>query len=410
MVQNMRFCTHHYTICKGIPSTVPACCGPIVYKMMKKICFFLALLCLLPLLAAEAETALPVLRLDAAQLDYVSVKPGTLTVGDFSTPVTVKYRGTYSITFTGKRNYTLHLKSPEGAQRKVSLLGLRADDDYVLLGGLSDPSRMRCAAGLALWRALDHAAPRAAACELYFGDYYKGVYFLAERPDRKSADVPAAGALYRVLAETADGVDLFSSDAPGAPGKDTWYNVSKVYPAEETGWQPLEALIAGREDLLDLSAFADYYLYVNLIGASDNMTKNLFLGWNGTVFFPMPWDLDAAFGRLYTAALSDPDAWYSGPLFDTLLGREDFQALLCRRWTALREALSPDAVMDIFADLYARIDAAGAWEREAARFAAYTDSVTGQTHTLDPQGEMRLIRDFIAGRFALLEVIYGGKP
>ena len=50
MVQNMRFCTHHYTICKGIPSTVPAFCGPIVYKMMKKICFFLALLCLLPLL------------------------------------------------------------------------------------------------------------------------------------------------------------------------------------------------------------------------------------------------------------------------------------------------------------------------------------------------------------------------
>ena len=363
---------------------------------------------LLPLAIGRSEGALPLLRLDAARLDYVSAKPGTLTVEGFSTPVTVKYRGTYSFTFTGKRNYSLHLKTPAGEQRKVSLLGLRADDDYVLLGGLSDPSRLRCPAGLMLWRSLGYAAPQAAACELYFGPYYKGLYFLMERPDRKSAGVPVSGALYRVLAEKADGVDLFSAPDPGAPGEKTWYNVEKVYPEGSAGWLPLEALLQEGDGRMDLRAFADYYLFVNLTGASDNMAKNLFLCWDGSRFYPMPWDLDAAFGRLYNAEPSDLAAWYSGPVFDGLLKMPAFQSLLRERWAALRDALSPDAVMAVFESLYSQVLASGAWAREAARFPEYTDRVTGVTHALDPQGELALIRDFIAGRHALLDAEYGG--
>ncbi|MBR1606864.1 MAG: hypothetical protein IJ664_04060, partial [Clostridia bacterium] len=112
---------------------------------MKKLCLLLALL-LLPTFA-RAE-ALPVLRLDAQVLDYVAVKPGQLTLGDFTSPVTVKYRGSYSVTFTGKRNYSLHLKNADGTQSKVSLLGLREADDSVLLGALNDPSRLRNVVGL----------------------------------------------------------------------------------------------------------------------------------------------------------------------------------------------------------------------------------------------------------------------
>ena len=119
---------------------------------MKKLCLLLLLL-LLPALG-QAE-ALPVLRLDTPVLDYVAVKPGRLTLGDFVTPVTAKYRGSYSVTFTGKRNYALHIKDEAGEQRKVSLLGLREDDDYVLLGALSDPSRLRSVIGLELWVGMD---------------------------------------------------------------------------------------------------------------------------------------------------------------------------------------------------------------------------------------------------------------
>lgn len=372
---------------------------------MKKLCCFLLFL-LLAAPVCRGEEALPVLRLDAPVLDYVAPREGLLTVGDFAAPVTVKYRGSYSVTFTGKRNYSLHLKNADGSQRKASLLGLRKDDDYVLLGALSDASRLRNVIGLELWRALGHAAPDCAPCELYFGAYYKGVYFLTERPDRKSAGVPREGALYRVLAARVDGIDLFSADDPGAPQGDTWYNVGKVYP-EDGGWEPLQDFLAAedRPALTDLNAFADYWLYINLIGATDNMKKNLCLGWNGDKLFPMPWDLDAAFGRLYTGQPSDPAAWYSGPLLDGLLEQEDFQLLLRQRWALHREILRPESVMARFEAWYARIG--DAWEREAERFPVYRDSSTGVSYPLEPEAEFEFIRDFLTVRYGMLEARFG---
>ena len=375
---------------------------------MKKIISVLLLLCLCLPGTGRGEDALPVLRLEAALLDYVAVRPGTLTAEDITTPVTVKYRGSYSVTFAGKRNYSLHLKDEAGEQRKRSLLGLREDDDYVLLGGLSDLSRLRCPVGLALWRGLGYPAPDAAACELYFGEYYKGIYYLVERPDRKSAGVPRDGALYRVLAASVDGADLLSADAPGAPEGDAWHNVGLVYPETAAGWQPLQALLAAEDPsaLLDLTAFADYYLFVNLIGASDNLKKNLYLCWDGSRFYPMPWDLDAAFGRLYNASLSDPAAWYTSPFFTRLRALPGFDALLARRWQALRQALCPDAVMALFQGEYDRLEAAGAWQRELERFPAYEDSSTGIRYPLDPAAELLLIRGFLNQRYALLEAAF----
>ena len=368
---------------------------------MKKLCCLLLLALLMPLLAG-AES-LPVLRLDAPVLDYVAVREGRLTVGAFSSPVTLKYRGSYSVTFTGKRNYSLHLKTESGGQRKAALLGLREDDDYVLLGGLSDLSRLRNAVGLELWRALGHAAPACAACELYFGDYYKGIYFLTERPDRKSAGVPRDGALYRVLAARVDGIDLFSAADPGAPQADAWYNVGRVY----GGWEPLRALIQSdsRSALMDLEAFADYYLYINLIGATDNMKKNLYLGWDGARFFPMPWDLDAAFGRLYTAEPSDPAAWYTGPLLRALEDDPAFQALLRERWALHRDTLRPEAVMARFEAWHDRLG--DAWAREQARFPTYQDSSTGLRYDLDPQAELAYIRAYLTARCELLNTRFG---
>lgn len=375
--------------------------------MRKKLLIWAMLAALLCPLAARGEEALPVLTLRAPTLNYVSLREGELALpAGESIPVTVKYRGTYSATFTGKRNYTLHLKDGAGNPRKVPLLGLRKDDDWVLLGGLSDGSRLRVPVGLALWRDLGYPAPAGAPCELYFNEYYKGLYFLVERPDRKSAGMPKNGALYRVMAAAAEGIDLLSMPAPEGPGDpEMWYNLGKVYPEGEGGWEPLSALLSApdRAALLNLPAFADYYLYVNLLGASDNMTKNLYLCWDGARFSPMPWDLDAAFGRLYDATPSDPAAWYSNALYDDLVARADFQSLLRERWQAVRPVLSPDAVMARFTALYEELDAAGVWTREGERFPAYTDFTSRVTQPFDPAGELAFIRDFLIRRCALLD-------
>ena len=160
--------------------------------------------------------------------------------------------------------------------------------------------------------------------------------------------------------------------------------------------------------MFNLAAFADYYLFVNLIGASDNMSKNLYLCWDGAHFSPMPWDLDAAFGRLYNASPSSNDAWYSNSLFDELLEREDFQKQLRSRWLVLRETLSPAAIDSSFDSLNDLLAASGAWEREAERFAIYTDSATGLSYPFAPEPEMAFIPEFILCRSTMLDTAFLG--
>lgn len=395
--------------------------------------WFLPFICILllsfscPALAENTSdvtslASLPVVYLEGALLSTVENKPGHLTVrdaqGEFFSDITIKYRGTYSASFTLKRNYTLHLKNAEGGQLKRSLLGLREDDDWVLLGGYSDPSRLRILVGLDLYRAVCGTAPRGALCEVYFGQYYKGVYTLVERPDRKSAQVPKDGALYRVLAASVENVDVLSMTAEAAPQGESWYNIGKVYPEGDDGWRAmaeLNAFMATADETafaekigsyLDLSAFADYYLFVNLTGASDNMQKNLFLAWDGDKFYPMAWDLDAAFGRLYNAELSDPAAWYSSPLFDRLLNTEGFCALLRSRYTVLREQFLPDSICARFENYALQLEESGALTREAERFSTYTDVTTQKTHVLDVRGEIELIRDFMQKRIDLLDGVF----
>lgn len=365
-------------------------------------------------------SALPVILLDGALLSTLESKPGKITVidparGTFQYDAQMKYRGTYSASFTLKRNYTLHLKNSEGDQLKASLLGLRTDDDYALLGGYSDPSRLRIAVGLDLFRAIGGKAPKAALCEVFFGDYYKGIYALAERPDRKSAGVPKDGALYRVLAQRVDGVDLLSQQAEHAPAGESWYNIGKVYPEGDAGWQAMEDfqhfLISADENAfaqqigayLDLSAFADYYLFVNAVGASDNIEKNLFLAWNGDNFYPMPWDLDAAFGRLYNAEFSDPQVWYSSPLYERLLKTESFSSLLRERYKALRPFFLPQSVAARFEEYAGMLEKNGAIEREGIRFLKYTDVTTKKVHELNVFSEIEYIESFMEKRIELLD-------
>ena len=79
---------------------------------------------------------------------------------------------------------------------------------------------------------------------MYFGQYYKGIYTLTERPERKTANVPKDGALYRVLAATVDGVDILSGMEAAAPRGEDWYNIGKVYPDGDDGWMAMEKLQA----------------------------------------------------------------------------------------------------------------------------------------------------------------------
>lgn len=99
---------------------------------------------------------------------------------DYDGFVGIKIRGNSSAAFTQKR-YTIELRNNDGSERKASLLGMPADDDWVLLGPYNDRSMMRDAMACQLWNSMGHWAPRTCYAELLLNGEYRGVYLVMEK-------------------------------------------------------------------------------------------------------------------------------------------------------------------------------------------------------------------------------------
>lgn len=366
---------------------------------------------------------LPALTIEGGRINEYAARAGTAALyapGEavYASPITVKQRGGYSRLFTLKKNYAVHLKTADGGQEKQALLSLRRDDDWVLDGALNDPSRLRNRVALDIWNDIAGGAPRGELCEVFVSGYYKGVYCLNERPDRKSAGLDKADALCRTTAPAANGVNLLAFDGlAGAADEASWHNVELVYaPADADGFAKLRALYAfvcgADEDAfareigrhLDLPALADYYLFVNACAASDNMLKNLYIALpaDAPMYF-LPWDADASFGRLYTAEKSSPEEAYGNVLYDKLLRVPAFQALLRARWQALRPYFTPEAVAARFARYADILYENGAWAREKAKNPAYTDVTTNLETPFDIASELMYIASFAGQRLLWMD-------
>lgn len=387
--------------------------------------------------SARAEAALPVVSITSPRLNYFVPREGELTVTDafgdvFSSAITVKYRGSSSISHAGKRKYSVHLKAADGAQNKAALLGLRTDDDWVLDGMLSDLSRMRNRVALDIWDDLYtlpwadvSGAAGGAFAELWFNGGYKGIYCLNERLDRKLLALSdAGGRIYRTNNPATGGVNLmdFSGDADADNMKDGgWYNVEIAFSgARGDPWEAVKALYAFVSDsddetfardaqaYLDFANCADYYLFVNFLGATDNMNKNIVLAAydasaSGRLYF-VPWDVDACLGRRYNAAPADPEYMSSNGLFDRLLTLPEFEALLKSRYAALRQTVfDADAVLGRFEAYAALFEASGAYAREKERFPVYQDAGSDAEYALNLPEELLFIRDYLTRRTRFLD-------
>ena len=83
-----------------------------------------------------------------------------------------------------------HNKKPYGFEtrmdddvtnRNVSLLGMPAENDWILNPMNDDPSFLRDCLSYSLYSALGHYAPRTRYCEVIVNGNYRGLYFLTEK-------------------------------------------------------------------------------------------------------------------------------------------------------------------------------------------------------------------------------------
>ncbi|MDA3854537.1 MAG: CotH kinase family protein [Bacteroidales bacterium] len=346
----------------------------------------------------------------------------------------LKLRGDFASRLA-KKAYAIKLKEVDGkTAMKRSFFGLRSDNSWILDAMFIDPVRSRNRVSTDLW--LDFSRPtyyaaeepkmfngtRGKFVEVFLDDRYNGLYCMTEKIDRKqlklkkfkysddSTSVTQRGGLYKASSWSV-GTHLGSQDTWGSNilpdynnQSESWTAFDVKYPdlgdGEPVEWKPVyDAVTVSHwktEDAyfssnvasyFDLPVFEDYYLFLDLLLATDNHGKNYYLSVYDQTVSPMvsltPWDLDGVWGRRWdgtdnrTFAQQSFENYiiYNEPKQNNLYLRmmknntEGFNDKLKSRYKELRGTyFSHRSLMDRFNTYNELFTLSGAAERERNRW------------------------------------------
>ena len=98
------------------------------------------------------------------------------------------YNGSIGIEFHGgdakptqQNSYSFETRDAAGLNQNVSLLGMPAENDWILLANYNDKSFIRNALAFQLFRKMGHYAPRTQTVEVIVNNEYMGIYTLTEK-------------------------------------------------------------------------------------------------------------------------------------------------------------------------------------------------------------------------------------
>ena len=397
-------------------------------------------------------TTLPLVIIDYKGSDlYANQVKGTMQIWDpdyakhgaeaYMTEmlITIGYRGQSSLNYD-KHNFTVHVWADDARteQRKLSLLGMRKDEDWILCGAMNDQIRLRNTVAMQLWDEfyrLPWSPNRSGAisgefCEVYMRGRYLGLYRLTERLDRKQVDIDKEdGRIVRSVQSEAGGVNLmdFTKLGQKEPGNsEIWYNMELKYPKPENmtkaDWQEFydflkfvcksndEEFAAHIGEYIDIDNFADYYVYVTAIGATGNMIKNLYFVMDDCAkdsrWRLIPWDVDGSFGRRNDATKRDIKIISSNHLFERLVRTDagGFCTLCREKWAKLKDTTySYDHIMGLFQQYYDQLNATGVWEREKTAWPKF------KTFTFNQEKELSYMYDYMKQRLEFVDEFFNGE-
>lgn len=270
------------------------------------------------------------------------------------TVITAKYkiRGASSSGYP-KKSYAIKLYDASGSSFDYSFFGLRSDNNWILDAMYIDDACMRNRVATDLWNDFSvrpyYAAKEKKALtgtrghfvEVFMDGTYHGLYCMTEKLDRKqlklkkyqAADPTVAGSTSKVrglLYKTSSwdyavhmghnsGNKYYPGTSPSGYsntlGHETWYSYELKYPdyAEEAvEFGPMYNAVnfvctssqtdfeSGVKSYFDFATTRDYYLFIDLLMATDNHGKNMFYyvydHSKSDLVGMVPWDLDGTFG------------------------------------------------------------------------------------------------------------------
>jgi spore coat protein H len=395
------------------------------------------------------RTELPIVYLNTADetiLDDPKI-PGDLIIlgseeDNFESLIGIERRGGSSQAFP-KKSYSMELwKDPAGNDTdKEKLLNLRKDDDWILDSLWNEPLRLRDFVSHSLWLKIGrypHAEEEPDITlgiekkytELFLNGSYRGVYYLGEKIDRKQLglekyDDSLTGELYKAtnwgLGVTFTGLDDYSNESM------SWSGYEAKYPDEigEIDWSNLHTLVdfvvnsdktafdASIEQKVDLENMADYFIFLNMIYATDNTGKNLYIGRydQDSPYFIVPWDMDGSFGidwRSVRTNITDKillldGAPHPNELYKRLLLNDQFKTEVKDRWNTLKtDVLSIVELQNMFSTNHDYLKHNGVYDRESLYAELPFSNVSTASIIIDEQ-EIDFIHGWIEQRFAYLD-------
>lgn len=146
--------------------------------------------------------------------------------------ISIELRGESSLGLFPKKSYSLETQTTSGANNNVSLLGLPAENDWVLYAPYADKSLMRNVLSYGLFEKMGHYSPRTRFVEVVVNDDYKGIYILTEKIKRDKNRVDMAKLLPEDIAgnELTGGYLLRIDKTSGMADYEYWK--SPVMPTE----------------------------------------------------------------------------------------------------------------------------------------------------------------------------------
>lgn len=355
------------------------------------------------------------------------------TEQEYESIIGIELRGGAAQTFP-KKAYGLELWKDSLGTDKIneSLLGMREDDDWILDAMFIDKGRMRNRVSTDIWLDFQelhykNEEPDAKSgthgrfVEVLLNNEYWGVYAFTERMDRKLLQLTEVdsgndfGLLYKSV-NWENGTIRFENYFDFDPLSDYWEGWEQKYPDPSNDgifWDSLAGFtqfVIESSDVefqnqipqqLNIDNAVDYYIFLNLIRADDNVGKNIYFSKYNQAdkFFIVPWDLDGTFGRFWDGSTTTTEVILSYNLFDRLIitNAGDFKNKLKQRWSDSRNNIfTKDVLMSYFENYATVFEANGTFERERVKWSV--------ANTLDE--EMDLASNWISGRLEKLDAYF----
>lgn len=131
-----------------------------------------------------------------ARMELKYAGPGNLTflngpANEYDGAIGIGIRGASSAGYP-QRPYNLETRTELGENNNVPLLGMPAENDWVLLSNYNDRSLVRNALAFELSRRMGQYAPRVRLCEVLLDSMYRGIYAFGESIKRDNGRVDIA--------------------------------------------------------------------------------------------------------------------------------------------------------------------------------------------------------------------------